>query len=357
MSNCKSQIKEMKQLMLLCLVVLMFSCEDQNGLFDKNALGNLVPETVTTDPLLPRIEVNGTVLHAETFGDIQNPIIIFLHGGPGSDYRPMISEFMVENVSRYPNKRALNNAGLTRLQDDYFCVFYDQRGAGLSTRYDRGVMDFEMYVEDLDAVIDYYLNKKLNETGISDDQVCLFGWSYGGILATGYINKHPKKVKNVALYEAGPFTFDNWEYFKENSTLLTSQLGSDWLEEFLISHDHITPDTHEQADYQVAIAAFRAQPELHEHPETPAWRFGAFLRGDNLDFSESTAFDITSNLSSFNGSMLFISGSFTAQEYPEYAQMQMAVYPNSHYKEVQNTGHTGPWEKSEEIASILRSHF
>jgi proline iminopeptidase len=348
----------MKKLALLCCcIVALISCQNQDSLFDMNTPGNLVPETVTTDPLLPRVKVNGTVLHAETFGDIQNPIIIFLHGGPGSDYRPMISEFMVENASRYPNERKVTNAGLTRLQDEYFCIFYDQRGAGLSTRYDPGVMDFDMYVDDLDAIVNYYLDQKLIETGVQDDQVYLFGWSFGGILATGYINAYPEKVKDVVLYESGPLTFDNWEYFKENSTGLTSQLGDEWVEEFLMSHDHISPDTHEKADFQIAIPAFRAQPELHEHPETPAWRFGAFLRGDNLDFSQSESFDITSNLRSFNGNMVFVSGSLTANEYPEYSESQMAVYPVSQYVEIEGTGHTGPWEKAEEVSGIIRTQF
>ena len=35
---------------------------------DPDASGNLVPRTVDEDPSLPRIEVNGTMLHAEAFG-------------------------------------------------------------------------------------------------------------------------------------------------------------------------------------------------------------------------------------------------------------------------------------------------
>ncbi len=32
------------------------------------------------------------------------------------------------------------------------------------------------------------------------------GWSFGGILATGYINEHPERVKDVVMYEQGPFS-------------------------------------------------------------------------------------------------------------------------------------------------------
>jgi proline iminopeptidase len=49
--------------------------------------GNLVPRTVDQDPSLPSIIVNGTQLHTEAFGNPADPMVVFLHGGPGSDYR------------------------------------------------------------------------------------------------------------------------------------------------------------------------------------------------------------------------------------------------------------------------------
>jgi len=343
----------MKTIYLLPLLLFFFACD---GLEDMDAPGSLVPKTVAEDSRLPSIDVNGTTLHAETFGDINNPIMIFLHGGPGSDYKAMISEFGVENASRYPNQRTFPNAGLTRLQDEYFLVFYDQRGAGLSTRYDRDVMDFDMYVADLDAVVDYYLQEKEDQTGILDDQVFLMGWSYGGLLSTGYINAHPDKVADVILYEPGPFSKINWDYFKENSTTIFALIGEDFVEELLLSKDHITPDSHERADYQIAIGAARAQPELHEHPDTPYWRIGAFLRSDNLNFVQSDNYDITSNINqSFQGRMLFISSDSVAEEYPEYGDMQRSYYPQSEYVEIPGTGHSGPWEKPEELSTLIRN--
>ena len=57
---------------------------------DPDAPGNLVPKTVEEDPSLPRIEVNGTTLHAEAFGDPSAPMVMMLHGGPGGDYRSLL---------------------------------------------------------------------------------------------------------------------------------------------------------------------------------------------------------------------------------------------------------------------------
>ncbi|MDL1892501.1 alpha/beta hydrolase, partial [Sphingobacteriales bacterium CHB3] len=51
----------------------------------------MVPLTVDQDPSLPSISVNGTQLHAETYGNPNDPMIVVLHGGPGSDYRSLLN--------------------------------------------------------------------------------------------------------------------------------------------------------------------------------------------------------------------------------------------------------------------------
>jgi proline iminopeptidase len=346
-----------KSILLVLITIIVGSCEKIHYMDEP---GYLLPKTVDEDPLLPRITVNGTELHAESFGDINKPIIVFLHGGPGSDYRPMISQKGVENASRYPEERTITNGGISQLQDEFYCVFYDQRGGGLSPRYDKGVLSFGMFVEDLNAIIDYYLQKKEEETGISENQVYLFGWSFGGTLATGFINKYPSKVKDVVLYEPGPLSVDVWDYLKENTSSVFAGIGDEWLEEYLIAHDHFSADDHIRADYQYFINVSNAdnsQPEFHANPNTPYWRSGALLIDDNLDFIESDDFDITSNLSAFQGNMLFIGSDKVIGELPDYPDTQRAYYPKSDIATVTGVGHTGPWEKPDEVSELIRNYF
>ncbi len=125
--------------------------------------GNLVPKTVDEDPGLPRIEVNGTLLHAEAFGEPGAPTVIVLHGGPGSDYRCLLP--------------------LRALADDgYRVVFWDQRGTGLSRRHDKGVYSYAVYLEDLRQVV---------EKMASPGQPFVFiGQSWGAMYATWFINEH-----------------------------------------------------------------------------------------------------------------------------------------------------------------------
>jgi proline iminopeptidase len=340
----------MKKLFIVLALLSFISCELENI----DAPGQLVPLTADQDPQLPSLNINGTSLHLETFGDIRNPILIFLHGGPGGDYRALISEIGLGNASRYPHERAAYNTGLTRLMDDYFLVFYDQRSAGLSQRHDE--VSFQDYLNDLDGIVDFFIQEKSSQTGVHDEQVRLFGWSYGGILATGYVNQHPEKVADLIFYEPGPFSKAAWDYFKSNMTSVFAQIGREWLEEYLLSKDHFTPDSHERADYQLMLNVFRAQPEFHEHPDTPLWRFGAMLADDNIDFSLSQDFDITSNIATtYKGGALFIAGSLTVKELPDYMDLQRAHYPNTTYYEIPETGHTGPWEKPANIAEQIRN--
>ncbi len=332
-------------------LMVLYSCET----YDMDEPGNLLPKTVDEDPLLPRIEVNGTILHSEAFGDIQNPIMIFLHGGPGSDYRSMISEKGYENANRYPNERTTVPMGLSKLRDEYYCVFYDQRGAGLSPRFEKAKLTFAIYLEDLKAVIERTIKEKLNTTGIKDERVYLFGYSFGGLLANGFINKYPGLVKHVVFYEPAPFTKENWEYFVENSSMVFAQIGKEWLDEYLLAHEHFTPNDHIQADYQMLLVANRAQPEFHEEENNPFWRYGSLTGSANLDFGMSDNFDVTSNLSSFSGNALFISGSLSMHEYSEYLEMQSVFYNRSEEFIIEGIGHSGVWQKPDEIIKIIKS--
>jgi proline iminopeptidase len=65
----------------------------------------VVAETVEQDSSIPHITLEGATFHAETYGDPENPVVIVVHGGPGGDYRSLLS--------------------LQALADQYFVVFYD----------------------------------------------------------------------------------------------------------------------------------------------------------------------------------------------------------------------------------------
>jgi len=48
---------------------------------------------------------------------------------------------------------------LKELSDEYYVVFYDQRGSGLSPRVDPAELTLDSSIEDLDRIVEHYGNK------------------------------------------------------------------------------------------------------------------------------------------------------------------------------------------------------
>jgi pimeloyl-ACP methyl ester carboxylesterase len=108
--------------------------------------------------------------------DKSNPVVIFLHGGPGS---PMTY---------------INYTYQLPLEKDYTFICWDQRGSG-RTYFANPHMDVEkqlskdILLKDLDEIVDYS-RKKFNQ-----DKVIIFGHSWGTVLGSQYVKQHPEKVK------------------------------------------------------------------------------------------------------------------------------------------------------------------
>ncbi len=156
----------MKLYFSFLLLLLMTACGD---LEDPLKPGALVPLTVAEDSSLPAIAVNGTLLHAEAFGNPTDPIIAMIHGGPGGDYSSLLKA------------RAFTDNG-------FYVVFYDQRGSGLSRREDRSqYTGTQVMVDDLDAVIRHF-------RADNDQKLFLVGHSWGAMLASAYVDQYPDEV-------------------------------------------------------------------------------------------------------------------------------------------------------------------
>lgn len=163
----------------ISLLFILCSCEQLN----MNDSGNLVPKTVTEDSTIPSLEINGTLLHVEDFGNPHSNVVIFLHGGPGGD------------CNDFTPYRALADSG-------YCVVQWDQRGTGLSERLNTSEIGTEMYLEDLRQIIDYYAPSP-------NQKVVLFGHSWGGMYATFFIDSYGDyngKIAGAILSEVGGFT-------------------------------------------------------------------------------------------------------------------------------------------------------
>jgi len=108
--------------------------------------------------------------------DTENPVIVYLHGGPSS-----ADTYATYGFSKY-------------LTDDYTVLAWDQRGCGRT--YFRNEKEdpenmtatFAQAMEDLDDLVDYACER------FGQEKVIIMGHSYGTILGSEYALAYPDKV-------------------------------------------------------------------------------------------------------------------------------------------------------------------
>lgn len=297
---------------LLIIISANYSCDE----LDPSEPGALVPKTVEQDISLPSISVNSTKLHAETFGNSNNSMVIFLHGGPGGDYRNGL------------NVKQLASNG-------YFVVFYDQRGSGLSQRHDKKNYNLQLMMDDLSAVIEHYRTS-------TSQKVFLIGHSWGAMLSTAYINKYPSKINGVVLAEAGGLNYDDFIEYAESSRKL--RLFSETTNDVLYADQFFTgsENKHELIDYKLIISSsFSYAKDNDEGIEGPSpyWRYGAAVLYGLADYAEKEKFNFTTNLGQYNTKVLLLYGENNKSYGLSFAQKEAGYFKNSQVVKIENTGH------------------
>jgi proline iminopeptidase len=300
--------------------------------------GNLVPSTVAEDRSLPAIEMNGARFHLETLGNPANPVIVFLHGGPGGDYRSLLK--LAERANGYS------------LADDHFLVYWDQRGSGLSERQNKDVLTADVFVNDLNTLIERYSPGR---------RVFLIGESWGGMFATRYINQYPQRVAGAVLIEPGPLDGATMERLKGDIAPIA--LGAEWLNDYAWSSQFLSPDDHARMDYERAIGMKDGQPRFHQSTTNPAvsWRLGAvasrYVTKNGQNDKGVFTYDFTTSLSAYIRPVLFIAGSWSEVLGPSLQEKQILRYPSASLKVVDGAGHDVAWVKSAEVLTHIRAYL
>jgi proline iminopeptidase len=306
---------------------------------DPREQGYLVPATVAEDASLPAIEMNGSWFHLQTFGDPTNPVVIFLHGGPGGDHRSLLR--MGERHNAYS------------LTDDYYLVYWDQRGTGLSQRHDKDVLTLEVYTDDLNTLVDRYA---------PGSQVFLIGHSWGGMYATQYINAHPTRVAGAVLIEPGPLDGPTFESIKND--MFDLDLGAEWLNDWAWNSQFLSPDDHARMDYERMLGLKESQPRFHQRMNVdpaPFWRLGAaasrYLKEDGENEEGIAVYDFAANLSAYTTPVLFIAGSLNEVIGEAFQRGQMLRFPSASLVVVNDAGHDLEWTHTAEVLTHVRAYL
>jgi proline iminopeptidase len=332
--NLKNNAMKRNVFSLITLTIsllLFFGCEAENYITEP---GNLVPKTVDQDPFISSIPINGTQLHSEIFGNPKDPMVVFLHGGPGSDYRSSL------------NAKQLAD-------DGYFVVFYDQRGSGLSKRHDKTSYSIQLVLDDLTEIIKHYRTS-------SSQKIFLFGHSWGAMLATAYINTYPNRINGVILAEPGGLNKKLLDEYGQSSRSLNlfSETTSNffYLDQFLTGKEN----EHEILDYKMGISSSfsyaKGNDEGIEGP-SPFWRMGTAVLNGFIDISENEGFDFTTNLSQYEIKVLFLYGELNKSYGLSFAQKEAAFFSSSAIAEVKGTGHEMIYFKWDNVHPLVLNYL
>jgi len=297
-----------------------------------------VPKTVAEDPSLPRVTLNGKLFHAETFGDPSHPVVVIVHGGPGWDYRGLLP--------------------LKALADEYYVVFYDQRGAGLSPRVDPQEITLESSLTDLDAVIGHFGNNR---------KVDLIGHSWGAMLVSAYLGRHPEKVGRAVLAEPG---FLTTEMMKQSGV----RFGPRWDAGFLamaakvwFQSLHIKgPDKDAATDYFIGEVAPYANPEYYCNGIVPLagtlhWRAGArageAVIRSAMDDKNDLHIDLVKGVEWFTSPVLFLTTDCNLRIGKIHQEKQAKFFRKVKMENIRNSGHSMFGERTEESIGIVRKYL
>ena len=300
-----------------------------------------VASTVEQDPSIPHIKIGQRVFHAETFGHDSNEAVIALHGGPGNDYRYILP--------------------LKGLAENYFVVFYDQRGTGLSPRVSADEFTLENMIQDLDDIINHYAG---------DRKVNLVGHSWGGMLASGYLCRHPEKVNRVVLAEPGLLTAEDARVFMEKvkikfSIPLLIHTGRCWFQSLHVRG----PDKQAGRDYffqamMLGIAS-RDNPYAGYYCNRDVtsgsfdfWRFGgtassAMFR-NAMDEDGNLQLDLVDGAENFPGKILIIASECNTIIGVEQQQKHREYYRDAELVVIEDAGHTMFGEQPEKSLAAIR---
>jgi proline iminopeptidase len=332
-------IKTLGKIVLVLVIVLMAFF----GLGYVLTIGDhAVQETVAQDPSLPSITIDGYAYHGETYGDPENPVVITIHGGPGGDYRSIIN--------------------LQQLSDEYYVIFFDQRGAGLSPRVNPDEITLASAIADLDSIVEYYGNGR---------KVNLVGHSWGAMLASAYLGQYPEKVNHAVLAEPGFLTTEFAQRFMEQTQLkftpgviyyflktkleslhvmgIDDQAMDDYFGYYINMYQG---DDHPQAGYYC--------PGKKPDPEG-GWRFGAAaassIQSEAIDAKGNISLNLAEGVEDFSRQVLFMTGECQTIIGEDWQREQMELFPSADLVVIPDAGHEMFKENPTASIAAVRSYL
>ena len=159
----------MKELIIVIMLSLfLIACASVSTQLIRDEKGNVIPGSIAS---LQKVKLGGMDQWILIRGyDVSNPILLWLHGGPGAAQMPVAHHFNGD------------------LEKDFIVVHWDQRGAGKSNPkdFDEQTMTLEQFISDAHELTQY-LKKRFHKR-----KIYLLGHSWGTLFGILLVQKYPQ---------------------------------------------------------------------------------------------------------------------------------------------------------------------
>jgi len=274
------------------------------------------------------IAVGEAKLFCRTMGK-GKPLIV-LHGGPGL----LTQDYLLPAMSR--------------LSEDNFVIFYDQRGCGKSTTpLNANSINMERYVDDLEAIRNHFGYEKIS----------LLGHSWGAFLAMNYAIAHPGNLEKLVISNSAPVSFDEHAAFAERWMSKTAPHKSE-IEKISASEEFAAGEMKTTENYnRIIFSTYCHRPKkadllnLKMSPEV-------FLNGQKVyqKFFESLLskpFSLYESLGKVKVPTLILHGDDDIVPLSVAERLHKTI-PHSEYRLIKECGHFPYVEKPEEFFGIVQ---
>lgn len=268
-------------------------------------------------------------LYYREFGSGDN-ILIGLHGGPGAahDYLSPLADLAGEEWTIY---------------------LYDQYGSGRSDTPAEKVYDpytIEEFRDRLDEV----------RNAIGEEQVHLYGQSWGGWLALSYVLAYPDNVASLILADTAADARGAAEAMRETARSCLSEEERAEFDE-LVSNRAFDDDTFEELQEQIKdehINRSDEEPFEFSPPTNPEvygimWGPSEFVLAETARLRD---WSVTERLPEIDCPTLVLNGEYDEIS-PELGREIAEEIPDARYAEIEDASHVPLWEQREEHTEIV----
>ncbi|MBC7421572.1 MAG: alpha/beta hydrolase [Bdellovibrio sp.] len=228
----------------------------------------------------------------------------------------------------------------SRLENDFQCLIYDQRGHGGSFKPETGYTP-EIFAEDL-----YKITEELGW-----DKFHLVGHSMGGRNAMVFANLYPKKVRTLTIEDMGPDMDVNiTDYYQRMLDSVPAPFNSKPQVKHFFDTEFFSKFKSKEPS---PVLSLFLQANIEEKPDGVFdWRFSKHAI---LEIArEGHAKDRWAEVKSFQMPTLLIHGENSHVLSTETYQKMLAANSNITGVEIKSVGHWVHFEKYEEFVSVLR---